>query len=155
MRQINITVSVAFARSRRPQSHLATVGPQHLLFCCSECPLLALSGHRLVHCTCPLLGVKRTSAPCDPVTNRNVPRVARTHANDEIRNNITRSRLLPDVAHGSWRSLVQVSGIGQGHYAAHWWGLGHRGLARPAHDLLRSITKQVNSAKSLEDWPIV
>jgi hypothetical protein len=24
-------------------------------------PLLALSGHRLVHCTCPLLGVKRTS----------------------------------------------------------------------------------------------
>src|SRR5262249_16818461 len=32
---------------------------------------------------------------------------------------------------------------------------GKRGLARPAHDLLRSITKQVNSAKSLEDWPIV
>ena len=26
-----------------------------------ECPLLAQSGHRLVHCTCPLLGVKRTS----------------------------------------------------------------------------------------------
>jgi hypothetical protein len=27
-----------------------------------ECPLLAQSGHRLVHRTCPLLGVKRTSA---------------------------------------------------------------------------------------------
>ena len=26
----------------------------------SRCPLLAQSGHRLVHCTCPLLGVKRT-----------------------------------------------------------------------------------------------
>ena len=26
-----------------------------------ECPLLALSGHELVHRTCPLLGVKRTS----------------------------------------------------------------------------------------------
>ena len=26
------------------------------------CPLLALSGHRLVHCTCPLLGVKQTWA---------------------------------------------------------------------------------------------
>ena len=25
-----------------------------------QCPLLAQSGHRLVHCTCPLLGVKRT-----------------------------------------------------------------------------------------------
>src|SRR5262245_9485711 len=25
-----------------------------------ECPLLAQSGHRLVHRTCPLLGVKRT-----------------------------------------------------------------------------------------------
>ena len=25
-----------------------------------QCPLLALSGHGLVHCTCPLLGVKRT-----------------------------------------------------------------------------------------------
>ena len=25
-----------------------------------SCPLLALSGHRLVRCTCPLLGVKRT-----------------------------------------------------------------------------------------------
>ena len=25
-----------------------------------RCPLLALSGHRLVHRTCPLLGVKRT-----------------------------------------------------------------------------------------------
>jgi hypothetical protein len=25
-----------------------------------RCPLLALSGHQLVHCTCPLLGVKRT-----------------------------------------------------------------------------------------------
>ena len=24
------------------------------------CPLLALSGHGLVHCKCPLLGVKRT-----------------------------------------------------------------------------------------------
>ena len=24
------------------------------------CPLLALSGHGPVHCTCPLLGVKRT-----------------------------------------------------------------------------------------------
>jgi hypothetical protein len=27
---------------------------------CGECPLLALSGHWLVHCTCPLSGVKRT-----------------------------------------------------------------------------------------------
>jgi hypothetical protein len=27
------------------------------------CPLLAQSGHRLVHCTCPLLGVKRTWLP--------------------------------------------------------------------------------------------
>ena len=26
----------------------------------SECPLLALSGHGLLHCTCLLLGVKRT-----------------------------------------------------------------------------------------------
>ena len=26
----------------------------------SRCPLLAQSGHRLVHCTCPLSGVKRT-----------------------------------------------------------------------------------------------
>ena len=26
----------------------------------AECPLLAQSGHRLVHRTCPLLGVKRT-----------------------------------------------------------------------------------------------
>src|SRR5262245_30375220 len=25
-----------------------------------QCPLLALSGHRLVHCKCPLSGVKRT-----------------------------------------------------------------------------------------------
>ena len=24
------------------------------------CPLLAQSGHRLVRCTCPLLGIKRT-----------------------------------------------------------------------------------------------
>ena len=28
----------------------------------AECPLLALSGHAELHCTCPLLGVKRTSA---------------------------------------------------------------------------------------------
>src|SRR5262249_62051558 len=27
----------------------------------SGCLLLAQSGHRLVHCTCPLLGVKRTT----------------------------------------------------------------------------------------------
>ena len=27
----------------------------------TECPLLAQSGHGLVHCTCPLSGVKRTS----------------------------------------------------------------------------------------------
>ena len=26
----------------------------------APCPLLALSGHRLVRCTCPLLGAKRT-----------------------------------------------------------------------------------------------
>ena len=26
----------------------------------AECPLLALSGHRFLHRTCPLLGVKRT-----------------------------------------------------------------------------------------------
>ena len=26
-----------------------------------RCPLLALSGHAELHCTCPLLGVKRTS----------------------------------------------------------------------------------------------
>ena len=36
----------------------------------SECPLLAHSGHELVHRTCPLLGVKRTSRfampPFDP-----------------------------------------------------------------------------------------
>ena len=25
-----------------------------------QCPLLALSGHALVHCKCPLSGVKRT-----------------------------------------------------------------------------------------------
>ena len=31
-----------------------------------ECPLLAQSGHWLVHCTCPLLGVKRTSPQCRP-----------------------------------------------------------------------------------------
>jgi hypothetical protein len=30
--------------------------------CARVCPLLAQSGHRLVHCTCPLLGAKRTSA---------------------------------------------------------------------------------------------
>ena len=30
----------------------------------AECPLLAQSGHALVHCTCPLLGVKRTCAFC-------------------------------------------------------------------------------------------
>ena len=26
----------------------------------AQCPLLALSGHALVHCKCPLSGVKRT-----------------------------------------------------------------------------------------------
>ena len=26
-----------------------------------RCPLLAQSGHTALHCTCPLLGVKRTS----------------------------------------------------------------------------------------------
>ena len=29
-------------------------------FFASECPLLAQSGHELVHCPCPLSGVKRT-----------------------------------------------------------------------------------------------
>src|SRR5262245_21233058 len=32
----------------------------------TECPLLAHSGHRLLHCTCPLSGVKRTQASAPP-----------------------------------------------------------------------------------------
>ena len=35
------------------------------LFGMAQCPLLAQSGHGLVHCTCPLSGVKRTTTDAE------------------------------------------------------------------------------------------
>src|SRR5262245_8139744 len=42
-------------------SHGTTIHPRQILGSMGRCPLMAQSGHRCVHCTCPLSGVKRTS----------------------------------------------------------------------------------------------
>jgi hypothetical protein len=39
---------------------LAALGEKRVKKCLPECPLLALSGHAELHCTCPLSGAKRT-----------------------------------------------------------------------------------------------
>jgi hypothetical protein len=57
----------AFSRYNRTSARIIFVGGQQetavqLLAstCTDRCPLLALSGHELVRCTCPLSGAKRT-----------------------------------------------------------------------------------------------
>ncbi|MGC1744164.1 MAG: hypothetical protein WA754_16605 [Pseudolabrys sp.] len=49
----------AFGTARKELKALALTQRGHSLH--MQSPLLALSGHGPVHCTCPLLGVKRTS----------------------------------------------------------------------------------------------
>jgi DNA-binding NtrC family response regulator len=48
------SLKVKFGRAMWPNTSQIEIWPWQ------PCPLLAQSGHRLVHCTCPLSGIKRT-----------------------------------------------------------------------------------------------
>ena len=53
--------SVASARAQGPGENLAVDAQRHRM---ERLPLLAQSGHRLLHCTCPLSGpMKRRNPP--------------------------------------------------------------------------------------------
>ena len=62
-----LAMLVQRAKAKMVRQWRAPVGGSLLLELChrpfisSQCPLLAQSGHTELHCTCPLLGVKRTS----------------------------------------------------------------------------------------------
>ena len=58
------TVALRRSDSSISQCHWCKAGASAALSRSTQCPLLALSGHRLVRCTCPLSGGQHSAANC-------------------------------------------------------------------------------------------